>query len=329
MKKVLIVFLICFTAVCKICAQFDGQYSQYVNNLAVINPANCGAQSMMQVSILQRTQWLGFKGAPIVSMLSVDAPFKIGKSENGAGIQFLSDIFGVFNNQQVNFAYSHRFKIKGNHLAAGVNLGFVNLICNAGDKNSNNNSGKDSTNARLVHLIESEYHKINDEFIPDDKQSGIGFDLGFGVQYLAQKWRVGFSVAHLNHPKMHLGDKFVFDIKPFYMLHGGYDIATSNPNYGLRANLLVSSDLISWTFHASLIMDIKEKFWAGLGYRLGNDISFMFGMKLFEGFKIGYTFDLPTTQFIAASAGSHEFFASYEFALVREKSKAYKSIRIL
>jgi hypothetical protein len=113
------------------------------------------------------------------------------------------------------------------------------------------------------------------------------------------------------------------------MLHGGYDFLTSNPNYGLRTNLLIASDFASWTFHASLIMDIKEKFWVGLGYRLQSDVSFMFGMRIFEGFKMGYTFDLPNNKFIGKSAGSHEIFATYEFALIREKSKAYKSLRIL
>jgi type IX secretion system PorP/SprF family membrane protein len=288
-----------------------------MHNLSVINPAYNGEQSMMQVSILQRTQWAGFKHAPVVSMLSVDAPFKIGKTENGAGVQFLSDIFGVFNNQQVNFSYSHKIKIKENHLSLGVNLGFVNIICNG-----------DSIAANL-NQFSDEYHKQDDPAIPSTKQEGVSFDIGLGVQYSAKKWRAGFSATHLNTPKVHLGDKIDFTIRPFYMVHGGYDFATSNPNYGLRTNLLVSSDFVSWTFHASLIMDIKDKFWAGIGYRLGSDVSFMFGMKIFEGFKMGYTFDLAANQFISKSASSHEIFASYEFALVREKSKAYKSLRIL
>ncbi|MDR2684143.1 MAG: PorP/SprF family type IX secretion system membrane protein, partial [Prevotellaceae bacterium] len=185
-KKILIGILLCFTFICKVCAQFDGQFSQYMHNLCAINSANCGEQSMMQVTLMQRTQWAGFKGAPIVSMLLADTPFKIGQTEHGAGVQFLSDVFGAFNNQQVNFAYSYKFKIKENKLSAGINLGFVNIICNGDTLNKFDDI--------------SEYHKSYDPAIPSNKTEGVSFDLGFGMQYLAQKWRTGISAVHLNFP---------------------------------------------------------------------------------------------------------------------------------
>ncbi|MDR1543587.1 MAG: PorP/SprF family type IX secretion system membrane protein [Prevotellaceae bacterium] len=317
MKRLFIGILLCFTFVCRIFAQFDGQFSQYMHNFCIVNPAYTGGQDMMQVTIMQRTQWLGFKGAPIVSLLSADAPFKIGKSEHGAGVQFLSDIFGVFNNQQVNFSYSYKIKFKknGNSLGLGAHLGFINVICH-GDS---------------IHLdkVSSDYHEVNDDAIPSTEVTGIGFDMGLGAQYSTLKWRVGFSALHLNNPKIKLGENVDMRVKPFFMVNGGYDFATKNPNLGFRANLLVATDLTSWTFHASLLADIKEKYWVGLGYRLQDAVSFSFGLKIFEGFKMGYTFDLPNNKFIAKSIGSHEIFASYEFALVREKSKSYKSIRIL
>ena len=90
-------------------AQFDGQYSQYMNNLCLINPSYSGSQPMIQASLFERLQWIGMPGAPVVSMLSVDAPFKLMGTEHGAGIQFVSDVFGVFNNQQVRLLYSYKY----------------------------------------------------------------------------------------------------------------------------------------------------------------------------------------------------------------------------
>jgi type IX secretion system PorP/SprF family membrane protein len=318
MKRIFLGILLSIILIFRVSAQFDGLFSNYMYNLCTVNPAYAGEQTLMQVSLMQRTQWAGFKNAPITSLLSVDMPFKIGKAQQGAGIQFLSDIFGLFNNQQVNLFYSYKFKIKENHLSAAVKAGFVNIICNAEE----------------INYGDSEYHSKDDPAVPIGTQTGIAFDLGFGMQYLEKKWRVGLSVSHLNSPKISLGEKSKIRLKPFYQLHGGVDFALKNPNLALKADLLVATDLTVGIINPSLIMEIKDKYRAGIGIRLAenmkiNEVALMFGMKLFEGFTMGYTFALPTNSVITKSYGTHEIYASYEFALVREKSKAYKSLRIL
>ena len=325
MKKIFLGILLSIILIFKVSAQFDGLFSNYMYNLCAVNPAYAGEQTLMQVSLLQRTQWAGFKGAPITSFLSVDMPFKTGKAQQGVGIQFLSDIFGFFNNQQVNALYSYKFRIKENHLSVGAKIGFINVICNPD----------------TINYGTSEYHSNYDDAIPTEgeSRSGVGFDLGFGLQYLAKKWRVGLSVSHLTSPKIHLGDKAVFKIKPFYQLHGGVDIALKNPDLSLAIDLYVATDMVVGSINPALRMDIKNKYWAGVGFRMAdnlsfNEVAFMGGIRIFEGFRLGYTFALPTSSIMISTSvsknfGTHEIFASYEFALVREKSKAYKSLRIL
>ena len=344
MKRVFLGILLSIILVFRASAQFDGLFSNYMYNLCVVNPAYVGEQTLMQVSLLQRTQWAGFKGAPITSMLSVDTPFKIGKAQQGAGIQFLSDVFGFFNNQQVNLLYSYKFKIKEGHLSVGTNIGFLNIICDTGSGQDDQSllpggSGKTSKDTKKEGLFtpeNSDYHTDNDPAVPIGKQSGVGFDLGVGVQYLAKKWRVGLSATHLASPKINLGDKHQFKIKPFFQLHGGVDIALKNPDLSLTIDLLVATDMVVGTISPSLRMDIKNKYWAGVGVRMAdnisfNEVAFMGGIKIFEGFRLGYTFALPTSSIITVknNFGTHEVFASYEFALVREKSRAFKSLRIL
>jgi len=291
----------------------------------------------MQVSLLQRTQWAGFKGAPITSMLSVDMPFKIGKAQQGAGIQFLSDVFGFFNNQQVNLLYSYKFKIKEGHLSIGPNVGFLNIICDTKGGKSSDSGNKDNKGREGIRdVTESEYHSksTEDPAVPLSKESGMGFDLGFGVQYLAKNWRAGLSATHLTSPKIKLGDKHQFRIKPFFQLHGGVDIALKNPDLSLTADLLVVTDMVVGEINPSLRMDIKNKYWAGVGFRMAdnmlfNEVALMGGIKILDGLRLGYTLALPTNSIIAYSYGTHEIFVSYEFALVRERSRAFKSLRIL
>lgn len=298
-------------------AQFDGQFSQYMNNLSLINPSYVGQSTMIQASIFQRTQWIGMPGAPIVSMLSLDTPFKLMNADHGAGIQFLSDIFGVFNNQQVRLMYSYKHTLGNGIISVGTNIGILNIICYG-----------DSINLTKISQDDG-YHTPNDPVIPIGTQTGMGFDFGLGVNYSADNYRIGVSLTHINSPTVGLGEKTDFKISPFIQIHGGYNILTSNEDYKIRTNLIFASDFVSWTSHISAALDIKNRFWIGAGYRVQDALSIMAGIKIFEGFKIGYNFDLPTNSLISRTFGSHELFATYEFSLFREKSKASKSIRIL
>ena len=318
-KNLYLVLMFCFFSQNTLFAQFDGQYSQYMNNLCIITPAYVGEHDMTQVSIFQRTQWIGMKGAPITSLLSADMPFKIGDSQHGVGVQFLSDIFGVFNNQQMRFMYAYKHKLKKGHLSFGANIGLINIICNG-----------DSINIdKIEYDADDHIHYKTDPAIPVGKQTGVGFDLGLGAQYFTDNFRVGLSVTHITKPQITLGDRAYYQIQPFMQIHGGYDFQTRNPDYRIRLNLLIASDFIAWTSHISACLDIKNKFWVGLGLRLPDAVSLMGGIEVLNGLKIGYTFDLATNVLISKTFGSHEVFATYEFSFVREKSKSLKSIRIL
>ena len=50
-------------------AQQDAQYTQYMYNLSVINPAYAGSKETMNIGLLHRNQWTGFDGAPKTSSL--------------------------------------------------------------------------------------------------------------------------------------------------------------------------------------------------------------------------------------------------------------------
>ena len=126
-----------------------------------------------------------------------------------------------------------------------------------------------------------------------------------------------------------LGDVSSFKTAPLLQAHVGYDFKTNNEDYNIRTNILFTSDFTSLTSHISALLYIKEKIWVGLGYRFEDSFSIIGGIRLFEGMRIGYSFDLPTSKLIYKTFGSHEIFATYEFSFFRDKSKAIKSIRIL
>ena len=45
-------------------SQQDPQYTQYMYNMNVVNPAYAGSKENLSIGLLYRDQWSGFEGAP-------------------------------------------------------------------------------------------------------------------------------------------------------------------------------------------------------------------------------------------------------------------------
>src|SRR6476660_4128692 len=73
-------------------AQQDAQYTQYMYNTTVVNPAYAGSRQAMSIFALHRTQWVGLDGAPITNSFSINTPFN--ESKVGLGVSFVNDQIG-------------------------------------------------------------------------------------------------------------------------------------------------------------------------------------------------------------------------------------------
>ena len=61
-------------------AQQDPQYTQYMYNTEVVNPAYAGSRDALSFGLLLRTQWVSFEGAPRTGTFTVNTP--IGSLDN-------------------------------------------------------------------------------------------------------------------------------------------------------------------------------------------------------------------------------------------------------
>ena len=67
-------------------AQQDSQYTQYMYNTMMINPAYAGSRDCTSIFALYRNQWVGLDGAPKTASLSFHTPFEEKHIGIGAGI---------------------------------------------------------------------------------------------------------------------------------------------------------------------------------------------------------------------------------------------------
>lgn len=298
-------------------SQFDAQFSQYMFHISAFNPAAVGQSDMIQVAGQHRLQWLGMPNAGQTTVFSINSPVKIGGSSHGAGVRFLNDNVGQFTNRGAYLQYAYKKTLGAGVLSLGADLGVISL-------------GFRGDSVRQIPI--GDYHRdiSADPEIPKTSVAGNNFDMNVGVFYSTSLYYAGLSFSHLNNPTIMWGDHSQFSPAGTLYLTGGYNWSLPDTKYVLRPSTLVKSDLRSIQVDVSTLVEYDNKYWGGLTYRYGDAAVFLAGINLVGGLSIGYSYDLPVSQMLRSSWGSHEVALMYNFEYVfGQRSSKYKSIKIL
>ena len=111
-------------------AQQDPQFSQNRFNQLTVNPGFAGSSGPINVSLLNRFQWVGFPGAPVTTVFNADATVHLIGKEDGVGLSIMNDVIGFEKNVSFNLNYSWRTQLGNGKLGAGVSLGVMNKNLN-------------------------------------------------------------------------------------------------------------------------------------------------------------------------------------------------------
>jgi len=296
MKKFLIIITAILGVTKFITAQQDPQYTQYMLNTIVVNPAFAGAGNVLSVSALHRSQWIGLEGAPVTQTLSIQSPLS---ERLGAGLSIVNDNIGDGTVQETYFDLAFSYTIPASQngsLAFGLNVGgdFLNV-----DFTSLINFG-----------AETNLPNIDNKFSPN---------VGVGVYYYQEKFYAGLSVPNLleteHFDNSSEGTSFLAEERMNYYLISGYRFDLNGdlmlqPGFLLKA---VSGGPIQLDLTTSLT--ISDKFSVGAAYRLNSAVSALFGVKFAEKFLLGLAYDFETTALGSTefNDGSFEVFLRYDF----------------
>jgi len=321
MRRSLISILCGLIMVFDIIAQQDPQYSQYMFNHMAVNPGYAGSHEAICLNAVHRQQWVGIEGAPVTSVFTVNAPFKMFGASHGFGLTVMSDQIGFYQDVSAGLDYAFRIDLGPGKLGIGVSGMMLNKALSATWKIPGGNPELDPR-------------------IPNPNESVIGFDMGFGVFYRADNVYLGISTTHLLEPGLKYADKVVsgvtynptFKMRRHYYATAGCLLPLNNPAWEIAPSLMVNSDGTASQLSANMNLMYNKKIWGGVGYRLNDAVIAMVGIDLFNGVKIGYAFDYTYTSMrnYVSAGGSHEVMVSYCFNLVKDKVvKKYKSVRFL
>jgi len=279
--------------------QQDPQFTQYMYNMSIINPAYATAEEgILNLGGLYRTQWVGLEGAPQTGSFFAHTPIN---EKIELGISFTNDDIGDIvkeNNIFVDFAYVLPVGIESK-ISFGVKGG-VTLF----DTNFNNfvlQSGNTSTDAAFS-------ENINKAFP----------NLGIGAFFFTDNYYLGLSTPNVlstKHIENESGIVATGIQNVHYFFTGGY-VFDINRDLKFKPAFMARS-----VREAPLAIDvtanvlIKERLEAGLGYRLGDAVSALVNFKLTPQLRIGYAYDYTTTNLGNFNSGSHEIFILFDVDL--------------
>ena len=301
MKKLILLFFTVLIAQ-QISAQQDPQYTQYMYNMNIINPAYAGISEGLSVGALYRSQWVGLDGGPETFTFNIHSP--VGK-QLALGLSVISDKIGPVEetNAYVDVSYTIPVGME-TRLAFGVKGGFTfHDIAIA------------ESQITLVDLSDPFFANAINETTPN---------IGAGVYfYKPNKYYISISVpnilngVHLDANGTKIGSEsehlftaagYVFDLsenfklKPHALLKYAFDAPVS---YDLNANLFMY-DLVEF----------------GVGYRLDDSFSAMINFQVTKDLRIGYAYDAINSGLDIVTNSSHEVFINYDFNFSSKVSRS-------
>lgn len=311
-RRFLAIVALCLSSVGSAWAQWDVQFSDFTALKSFYNPAVSGTEGLLNVCASYSMQMAGYEGAPNTIYAGADLPVYFLSPRHGAGLNFISDKYGMFSTMRISLQYAYNFKIgKKGRLAIGVQPALMTETV-------------DPSNVEL--------EQPGDPAFPTSKVDGKTFDLGAGI-YFTHPWVwAGLSAQHLLGPTITMGEKYEVSISQTFHLMAGCSIKLPRTHLKLQPAVLVQTDLKSWRedIQCKLAYEYDEKrFYAGIGYSPLTSTTFMLG-GMFHGVKLGYSYQMYTSG-IGVLNGAHEIVLGYqtELDLFKKGRNLHKSVRWL
>lgn len=254
----------------------------------------------------QRNQWIGLKGAPKTTSLSIDKAAKDGKI--GLGFQAYDDRLGVESATGFNAIISSRVKVSEiGVLSGGISFGLMNYRLNLND-------------------VMNRYTPTDPSFISSAKPSQWNPSVGMGVYYNTDKLYIGLSTPSILRSRLAKYENFVSGIQKMDDFHL---FATAGYVFEVNDDVkLKPSTMIKMVSGAPIELDLNLNVWLkdliGIGgsYRTGDAFIGMVEIQATDNLRFGYAYDMPFTPLKYFTRGSHELMLRYEFGSFKTKIKS-------
>ncbi|MEO6522138.1 MAG: type IX secretion system membrane protein PorP/SprF [Mucilaginibacter sp.] len=297
--------------------QQQPQYTQYIFNPLLVNPAVSGIENYVDVKSGYRNQWSGLLGAPITTFFSITAPLghnfvqgdalqvpdngdnPIGRSfvqsyraaepHHGIGFTAMSDKAGPIRQTNIDVTYAYHIGIGPNlNLSAGVSAGITNI----------------SLDASAISVENSQDMAINNA-----NYSQIKPNLNVGVWAYSATYFAGVSVQQLVPQTLSFSTSSVYNqgkTVPHFYITGGYKFFLSDDVSLIPSIMYKIVQPAQNTIDLNMKMAFRDHFWIGGSYRQDDAVAGMIGFTISSFLSVGYSYDYTSSNLNTVSTGTHE-----------------------
>jgi len=320
MKKLLLVLYI-IAGVKSAEAQQQPQYTQYIINNYILNPALTGIENYTDVKISHRHQWVGLQDAPVTTYLTLHKPlgkqddrttatsfdmpgenprgrnfwqdYEAAKPHHGIGLKIINDRTGPLNRFAGYISYAYHIGISARtSIAAGFEAGVQDIFLNR--------SKLDFGTTNPVDPAVYNSGEIN----------SLKPDFGAGIWVYSADYFIGLSAQQIIPQKIYFSDNTVKQQQSKLVPHL---FATAGYRFFIDDDIsMIPSVMLKYVQPVPASIDINTKFqyrdllWAGAGYRLKDGFNAMLGVNVSNTFNISYAYDYTTSQLNTITKGTHE-----------------------
>lgn len=307
-------------------AQQKAQYTQYIINNYIVNPALSGIENYTDIKLAHRNQWVGLSGAPVTSYATIHTPigkqdykthagtiFSMGgenmrgkdiwneyvasPSHHGIGLQINNDRNGPFNNFSLMGTYAYHMHLSAKtNLSAGIGIGL----------------SKYSINTNKL------FFGIDNPVDPSVFGSGIigktNLDINAGLWLYSNRYYVGGAALQIVPNKIDFSQGVAQVIQgkyaPHLFLTAGYGFFPNNDVFVVPSIMIKKIDPVPLQVDLNVKTTFKEVVWVGASYRHLYGMAGMAGIRATDNVMISYSYDYSFTKINKVSTGSHEIIVS-------------------
>lgn len=283
-------------------SQQESMFNHYMFNTQIFNSGYVGSTQSYSFNLLQRNQWVGFEGAPVLQSISFSTP--VSSKRLAYGFTAINDKIGPIRNNSFAGDLAYHLLLNGN-----------NRVLSLGLKMSLNSSNLDTEGLNLNQIQDPLFYS---------EAIGLKPNIGAGIYYYTEKFYAGlsspffFENSQLQQKRhIYLTSGFLLNLsRDIKMRPSGIVKMTS----GVPVNLDFSSLLI-----------YKDQFWIGANIRstyrdlfpnedTGGGLGAIFGINVSENFMVSYAYSYSLGNKTGVyNNGTHEIILRYN---LRQVAKA-------
>ncbi|MBL4651556.1 MAG: type IX secretion system membrane protein PorP/SprF [Flavobacteriales bacterium] len=311
-------------------AQQRTQYSQYMNNGYLINPAVTGIENYADIKIGHVNQWVGFDGSPTSTYLSLHSPLGFIKDsviEVEPTIPALP-MRGRATNAIITKSTDEKVENLSNAPERKIRHGIGTYVYN---ETAGPLANRGMAVSYAFHYNLGDYNipaglalgVLNYEFNPDELKLVNNADATFGVTTMndympnmnlglmlySDKLFFGISSRQLLGNKFSVTNEYTTlssQLSRHYFVSGGYRFLLMDNQLQLVPSLMFRYvSPVPPSIDINVQATYKDLLMFGVSYRHKDAIVAMFGVNFYKRFSLSYSYDFTTSALAKYSSGTH------------------------